>query len=382
MGALGMLTRGIVHDLNNMLTGILGRASILKKKMPADSDLQKDVDIIARSGEQVSELISRIHQFSRQRLDREKPVCLNQVVNQTLDLLRPNLQGIRVTVQGSPQDLWVVMDQTKISQILVNLVVNAKYAVREVEQPELRIDLDDLDISGHGRVMDGDYARLRVADNGSGIAREHLEKIFAPFFTTKTSEHGTGIGLSTVQTLVNEASGAIEVDSLVGKGTVFTILLPRKTPPATVFTECGDKADPAGPMLPRAVLLIDDEAVVRDIGAEMLETLGIKAFTALDGPDGLRVFEARKDLIDLILLDVEMPGMGGEATFGRLREAGCRCPIVIASGYNRDYLERQVFTRRLEYYLAKPFQITQLNTLFKDMAKTGVLFGHGGIHAS
>lgn len=377
MGALGMLTRGIVHDLNNMLTGILGRASILKKKMDPDSDLQKDVDIIARSGEQVSELISRIHQFSKQRLDREKPVCLNQVVNQTLDLLRPNLQGIRVIVNPGREDLWVLMDRTKISQIVVNLVVNAKDAVKGRPQPELRVDLETQEMRGHDQVMDGLYARFRVTDNGSGIEKENLDKIFMPFFTTKTSEHGTGIGLSTVQTLVNEANGVIEVHSVPDKGTVFSILLPNKSPQIALTSEGGDLSDMPRPLRPRAVLLIDDESVVRDIGAEMLETLGVKAFTAVDGVDGLRTFETHKEEIDLILLDVEMPAMGGEETFGRLREQGCHCPIVIASGYNRDYLERQVFSRRLEHYLAKPFQITQLNALFKELAKTGALKGHG-----
>lgn len=377
MGTLGMLTRGIVHDLNNMLTGILGRASILKKKIPAESDLQKDVEIIAQSGERVSELISRIHQFSKQRLDRERPVCLNQVVNQTMDLLKPNLQGIKVSIRENDPELWVIMDQTKISQIVVNLVVNARDAVKWCSQPELVLELSRQEIKGHARLIDGQYAQLQVADNGSGIASEHLAKIFEPFFSTKASEHGTGIGLATVQTLINEANGSIEVESVLGAGSTFTILLPGKEPQAPAAAERADASVQAGHALPGCVLLIDDEAVVRDIGMEMLETLGIQALTAVNGREGLRVYQENREQIDLILLDVEMPDMGGEETFDGLRELGCSCPIVIASGYNRDYLERQVFSRQLQYYLAKPFQIAQLSALLQELAEDGKIADHG-----
>jgi len=382
MGALGMLTRGIVHDLNNMLTGILGRASILRKKIPIDSDLQKDVEIIAQSGERVSELISRIHQFSRQRLDREKPVCLNQVVNQTLDLLKPNLSGIKVLIHELVPDLWVPMDQTKISQIVVNLVVNAKDAVKMSTRPELIITLDKRIIRKHAYLIESDYAELCVADNGSGIASEHLERIFEPFFSTKASDHGTGIGLATVQTLINEANGTIEVKSEINKGTEFTILLPAKEPQSIQASERSEKAELTEFILPKQVLIIDDEMVVRDIGAEMLETLGVRALTADSGEEGIRLYSEHREKIGLILLDVEMPGMGGEDTFEKLREEGCTCPVVISSGYNRDYLERQVFTRRLQYYLAKPFQMAQLSALLRELADDGVLVSQGGDHGA
>jgi len=376
MGALGMLTRGIVHDLNNMLTGILGRASILRKKIPADSELQKDVEIIAQSGEQVSELISRIHQFSRQRLDREKPVLLNQVVNQTVDLLKPNLQGIKVRIDNKVQDLWVLMDQTKISQIVVNLVVNARDAMKWVDRPELLIELDRRKLAGDEKLMDGEYVRICVSDNGCGIPREHLDRIFEPFFSTKATEHGTGIGLETVQTLISEASGSIEVQSVPGEGTTFTILLPGEKPQKAVNRD--ERIDQSVFSLPGPVLLIDDESVVRDIGAEMLMTLGIDTLTATDGEGGLSLFERNRDRIALILLDVEMPGIGGEETYERLHEMGCRCPVVIASGYNRDYLERQIFSCRLPYYLPKPFQITQLSALLQDLFEAGAFRRDGG----
>lgn len=380
MGALGMLTRGIVHDLNNMLTGILGRASILKKKIPPESDLQKDVEIIAQSGERVSELISRIHQFSRQRMDREKPVCINQVVRQTLELLRPNLKGVTVSLKEENKELWVAMDQTKISQIVVNLVVNARDAMRNVKGPELNIEIAPRQIRDHERLMDGDYVELRFVDNGIGIAPEHLGKIFEPFFSTKAEENGTGIGLATVHTLVTEASGIIDVSSLSGKGSVFALLLPLKEPRSFVETPVTERGESPQPLIPGLVLLVDDEAVVRDIGAEMLQTLGLEVQTAPNGEEGVRLFSQHRDRIRLVLLDVEMPGMGGEETFEKLREAGCDCPVVISSGYNRDYLERQVFTRRLEYYLPKPFQLSQISELLKELARNESKGLYGGHH--
>lgn len=376
MGALGMLTRGIVHDLNNMLTGIIGRASILRKKIPADSDLQKDVDIITQSGEQVSELISRIHQFSRQRMEREKPVHFNQVVHQTLSLLRPNLQGITVQVVEKAFDLWVLMDQTKISQIVVNLVVNARDAMKRSQHPSLTVELDRRKVAGNEKLMDGEHVQLGVVDNGCGIPRENLDKIFEPYFSTKATEHGTGIGLATVHTLIGEAGGSIKVQSTLGEGTRFTILLPGIPPQGRDDRQ--QSPEPKGFSLPGLVLLIDDESVVRDIGLEMLQALGVDSLTAAGGEEGLDLFEKNRERIALILLDVEMPGMGGEEVYERLHEMNCPCPVVIASGYNRDYLERQVFSSRIPYYLPKPFQINQLSALLRELDEAGAFRREGG----
>ncbi|HSQ35575.1 MAG TPA: ATP-binding protein, partial [Candidatus Binatia bacterium] len=359
MESLGMLTSHIVHDFNNLLSGIMGYASLLEKKIGDDPKIKKYASTIIQSSERASTLISQLLNFSRKKLAEKELLNLNDLVKESLDFLSMSLKSILFDVQLHPGPILLQADKTKISQTLINLLINAKDAVEGSPRPTIRVSTSLASVSNHANLLDGRYARIQVSDNGSGISRENLSKIFEPFFTTKGQGRGTGQGLAIVQEIVRDYNGRIDVQSEIGRGSVFTILLPvsdKESQPASR----GAEKEPAAP-LEGLVLLIDDEEVVRDIGSDMLKNIGMKCLTAANGQEGVDLYRQNSAAIRLVILDVEMPGLAGDKVFQRLREIDPKVRILIASGYGKEYLETTIFKGKIENFLPKPFNIEQLS---------------------
>jgi CheY-like chemotaxis protein len=214
-------------------------------------------------------------------------------------------------------------------------------------------------------LLDGQYALIEISDNGSGISRENQKKIFEPFFTTKGQGRGTGLGLAIVREIIQDYNGQIEVDSEIGHGTTFKILLPviEKEVSRVVLPE-EEKSEAS---LEGVVLLVDDEEVVREIGSDMLKALGLKCLTAANGTEGIEIFKKNSAEIKLVILDIEMPGISGEKVFHILRELRPEINILIASGYGREYLESEVFKCKISNFIPKPFKIEQLSYQVKKL---------------
>jgi len=359
MESLGLLTSHIVHDFNNLLSGIMGYASLLEKKIPDDLKLKKYVSTIINSSERASTLIGQLLNFSRKKLAEKETINLNDLIKESLDFLSMSLKTIHFAVQLYANPILLQADKTKISQTLINLLINAKDAVETSSRPTITIKTSLVAVSNQKNLLDGRYALIQVSDNGVGISREHLNRIFEPFFTTKGQGRGTGQGLAIVQEIIKDYNGRIEVESEVGRGSTFTILLPvfEKESPRVIVA---DERKPAA-ALDGMVLLIDDEEVVREIGSDMLKTMGVKCLTAGNGTEGIDMFKKNSAEIKLVILDVEMPGISGDKVFQILRGITPGVKILIASGYGKEYLETTIFKSKISHFLPKPFKIEQLS---------------------
>jgi CheY-like chemotaxis protein len=270
-----------------------------------------------------------------------------------------NLKTITLDIQLCQNQILLQADKTKISQILINLIINAKDAMENSPRPKIGIKTSLVDIANQNNLLDGHYVRIQINDNGCGINRENLNKIFEPFFTTKGRGRGTGLGLAIVKEIIKDYNGQIEVESEIDRGTKFTILLPvfeKEMHQAMVREE----AEPVT-ALEGLVLFIDDEEVVREIGSEMLKTIGLTCLTASDGTKGIEIFKQNFDKIKLVILDIEMPGISGEKVFHILKELKPDVKILIASGYGKEYLETDIFKSKINHFIPKPFKIEQLS---------------------
>ena len=359
MESLGLLTSQIVHDFNNLLSGIMGYASLLEKRIDADPKVKKYVSSIISSSERASTLIGQLLNFSRKKVTEKEIVNINDLIRESLDFLSMSLKSIHFDVQLCPSPVLLQADKTKISQVLINLLVNAKDAVAASPRPLVSIKTNLIAISGQKNLLDGRYALIQVGDNGVGISRENLNKIFEPFFTTKGQGRGTGQGLAIVQEIIKDYNGRIEVRSEIDRGSVFNILLPffEKEPYRAIVE--AEKAPATA--LEGLVLLIDDEDVVRDIGSDMLKNMGMKCLVAANGSEGIELFRQNSAAIRLVILDVEMPGMSGEKVSQALKEINPGVNILIASGYGREYLETTIFKSKIDNFLPKPFNTEQLS---------------------
>ena len=359
MESLGLLTSHIIHDFNNLLSGIMGYASLLEKKIADNPKVKKYVSTIINSSERASTLINQLLNFSRKKMAEKEIININDLIKESLDFLAMNLKVINLDIQLYQSQILLQADKTKISQILINLIINARDALENVPQPLLRIKTDLVDISNQSNLLDGQYAVIEISDNGHGISQENLNKIFEPFFTTKGMGRGTGLGLAIVREIIHDYNGQIEVNSEIGHGTFFRILLPvleKENFPSVAQEEQA----PAAP-LEGLVLLIDDEEVVREIGSDMLKTMGLNCLTAANGTEGIEIFKKNSAEIKLVILDIEMPGISGEKVFHILKELQPEIKILIASGYGRDYLETEIFKNKISHFIPKPFKIEQLS---------------------
>jgi PAS domain S-box-containing protein len=358
MESLGLLTSHIIHDFNNLLSGIMGYASLLEKKIADNPKVQKYVSTIITSSERASTLINQLLNFSRKKMAEKEILNINDLIKEALDFLAMNLKAINLDIQLYQSQILLQADKTKISQILINLIVNARDALESVDRPILRLRTDRVEISEQSDLLDGQYALIEISDNGGGISPENQKKIFEPYSTTKGQGRGTGLGLAIVREIIQDYNGRIELDSQGGRGTQFTILLPVFE--QTLYQPPPREEPEAATPLEGLVLLIDDEEVVREIGSDMLKTLGLTCLTAISGSEGIELFKKHAGDISLVILDIEMPGISGEKVFHILRELRPDVKILIASGYGRDYLESEVFKSKIGHFMPKPFKTEQL----------------------
>jgi len=370
MESLGLLTSHIIHDFNNLLSGIMGYASLLEKKIADNPKLLKYVSTIITSSERASTLISQLLNYSRKKMAEKEVLNVNDLIKESLDFLAMNLKSINLDIQLYHSQILLQADKTKISQILINLIVNARDALEGAARPILRLRTDRVEISEQSDLLDGQYALIEISDNGGGISPENQKKIFEPFFTTKGQGRGTGLGLAIVREIIRDYNGRIELRSQTGQGTTFTILLPvfEKAPQEQALPRAETVAEAP---LEGLVLLIDDEEVVREIGADMLKTMGLQCLTAVDGSEGIELFRKHAGEIALGILDVEMPGISGEKVYQQLREESPGVKILIASGYGRDYLESEVFKAKIPHFMPKPFKTEQLSYQVTKLLRGG-----------
>jgi len=377
MEAIGQLAGGVAHDFNNLLTGILGNLSLIEldgKPEMADRNRELLSRAIGAS-DRAAELVKNLLGFSRRSHMDLRPCDSNAVLAEVQGLLvatiDPSIE-VELNLEDAP---WGVMaDSNLLSQVIMNMAVNAKDALDErgggvIELRSSNRKLSEKEAKQFSGLSTGDFICLTVADNGGGIPDDLQERIFEPFFTTKEQGKGTGLGLATSFGIVKQLGGCIHVESRHGEGTQFDILLPRSLVAESQPME-RQKAPMAAEPEKRnhTLLLVDDEDLVRSVGVSLLEKLGYKALAAANGQEALEIFEKHGSEIDLVILDLTMPGMSGTDTFRELRARFDFTPVVICSGYLVDVTEIEKECGSCpEGIVQKPYQIETMSETIAEI---------------
>ncbi|HEY8996217.1 MAG TPA: CHASE domain-containing protein [Lacunisphaera sp.] len=364
--SLGVLAGGIAHDFNNILTAILGNATLAGLDLPAEHRSLNYLQQIERASRRASDLCAQMLAYAGKASFVTAPVNLTTLVKDTAALLEVSV-GKRARLELLvAEDLPAVEgDITQLRQIVMNLVINAADAIGERSDGEITVRTFCRELPADffrpavqsPELPAGRYVGLEVCDNGSGMPPEVLGRIFEPFFTTKFS--GRGLGLAAVLGIVHSHGGALFVESAPRQGTTFRLFFPASAgevkathPPFAVPT--------AGVRLHGTVLIVDDEEPVRLVASEALRMLGVTPLEAKTGAEGLALLDHHGDNIDLVLLDLTMPGLSGEDTLRRLRETHPSTKVVLMSGYSGGETMQRFASFEVAGYLAKPFEIGAL----------------------
>lgn len=367
--AIGRLAGGVAHDFNNLLTAVAGNVTLLKLKTNEQNGIVEHLVEIEHSVQRGAELTRRLLAFARQQ--RIEPRILH-IPTQLADLdrLLRRLLGDSILVDVDvPGSLWSIRaDATAFEQILVNLAVNSRDAMPQ--GGTFRVAGQNLTVGASGReslnLTTGDWVQLAVEDTGSGIPAELLGRIFEPFFTTKADHGGTGLGLATVYGAVTQMGGQVRVDSILGRGTKFTMFFPRVVAPHETT------APAPKPALPRAsagevVLLMEDEPPVREVTAKLLRRLGYEVLTAVDGESGVELSDTTTGPISIVVSDIVMPGIHGDVACARIRERRPTVPVLFISGFSQEALRWKHGMPAGARLLAKPFTLDDLAMSVREL---------------
>jgi two-component system cell cycle sensor histidine kinase/response regulator CckA len=367
MEAIGTLAGGIAHDFNNILQATSGYVELLIARKSKDDPDLRYLGPISKSVARASELVQRLLVFSRRVESEQRPVDLNAEVVQVQKLLASTLPKMIDIELDLADDLEAVSaDPLQIEQILMNLGVNARDAMPEGGKLVFKtkaVTLDAQFCNTHLGAKQGDYVRLTVQDTGCGIDKEAIEHIFEPFYTTKEMGKGTGLGLAVVYGIVENHGGYIECTSIPGKGAAFDIYFPvssDETDRSRLEPFEGEKA-----VLGRGetVLLVDDEKSLLDVGRDMLEVGGYVSLVAESGENAIEIYKREKARIDLVILDMAMPGMGGYRCFEEFRALDPDLRIIVASGYAAGKDVEKILESSGTAFVRKPYRLA-------DMLKT------------
>ena len=334
MEAIGTLAAGIAHDFNNILSSIIGYTVLSRRTLPADSQARQDLDEVLEAANRAKGLVRQILTYSRQAEQERRPEKLTALIEDSLRLIRASLPAtIEIIKDFQVKDDLVLADTTQINQVLINLVTNAAQAMNS-GHGRLQIGLHDIELTESEAAavptaVPGHHLELTVTDNGHGMDKAVLNRIFDPFFTTKRRGEGTGMGLSVVHGIVKDHGGFIQVDSQLGTGTSFRVILPR-------FDGVCDSTPPPGAIIGgnERILLIDDEERVANAWRRILMSLGYDVTAATHPAEGLRMFRASPEDFDLVLTDLDMPQMNGLELTGKLKQSRPDIPVVLYTGFS------------------------------------------------
>lgn len=359
MESLGTLASGIAHDLNNALSPVLMAGQLLADD-ETDPQRRELIDVIADSARRGADMVQQVLSFARGVEGKRITVDVGAIVRD-LDRLARETFPKRVTVRTNvaPDLWWVTGDPTQLHQVLLNLCVNARDAMPR--GGTLSISLANLVVEGRRRahrpdLAPGPYVRITVSDTGHGMTREVLDHIFEPFYTTKSAESGSGLGLSTSLGIVESHGGSLEAHSRPGLGSIFTIDLPA-TPAVGTADPDPDRTTTRGHG--EVVLLVDDEPAVRRLASQILERAGYRVVTAVDGHDALQAAGRLREDLALLVTDMMMPRMDGATAIGLIRDLRPGLPVVAISGLRAE-LDRELTGVGSVHLLRKPFTTPEL----------------------
>ena len=365
MQAIGQLAGGVAHDFNNVLTAIIGHCDLLlANHRPTDPSF-RDINQIKQNANRAASLVRQLLAFSRRQTLRPQILQLGDVLADLQEMMK-RLVGENITLElRHGRDLWLVKaDLHQFEQVLINLIVNSRDAMSRGGKIVLRtrnVETPDCGNFNEPSLVPNDYVAIEVEDFGHGIPPDVRDKIFEPFFTTKEVGMGTGLGLATVYGIVKQTEGYVFCSSTVGKGTTFTVLLPRHIPDESAASQPIEQVKaPSADLTGRGtILLVEDEEAVRAFGARALASRGYTVLQAASGIEALQIVEEQDGKIDLVVSDVMMPEMDGPSMFTELRKRGVKARVIFVSGYADKPFENLPDGEDFGF-LPKPFSLKQL----------------------
>jgi len=356
MEAVGQLAGGVAHDFNNLLQVVLGYGETALEEIEHGTELHEQLELITQAGERGKKLVSQLLAFSRRQVLELMDVDLNEIITD-LEKIVTLLLGENITMEMKLDDAIHVVraDRGQIEQVLVNLCVNA----RDAMPTGGTLTIETVPTSSDAQIPK--TAIIKITDTGSGMNESTRDQMFEPFFSTKTPEDGTGLGLSTVFGIVHQHNGTVTCESALGKGTTFTIALPALDTPATRI-ESSEKTDNGAAPAPaeKTILLADDEPMVLRISKTMLEGAGYTVLTATDGLEAIELLDQHGPKIDMAVLDVVMPRLGGKEVADHIRKTGSGIPVLYASGYGSDTVQSHFVPNHEIHFIQKPFRRDEL----------------------
>ncbi len=368
MEAVGTLAGGIAHDFNNLLQGILGYADLLILNKENEEPEYRELEQIRNAAHRAAELTQQLLTFSRKVESKMRPVNLNNSVNRIHALVKRTIpKMIEIKLNPANRLRIVNADPAQVEQVLMNLIVNSKDAMPEggiLTITTKNKALDDKFCRLHLGSIPGEYVLVNISDTGHGMDKETLEHIFEPFYTTKDKGRGTGLGLAMVYGIVKSHNGYIECKSKPGGGTSFWIYFPVIDDIAELKDENDSEITHGGS---ETILLVDDEEFIRNLVEHMLGGFGYSVLTASDGKSALEIFGQRSREIDLIILDLIMPGISGGRCLEELLKINPEAKVIIASGYAEDGLEMDAITAQARGFIGKPFKISRMLGLIRNV---------------
>lgn len=366
MEAVGTLAGGIAHDFNNILAGIQGYASLMQMDLPSNhpnhARLQKIEDLVGSGASLTRQLLG----FGRGGKYEVKPTNLNQVIVKSSEIFSRTRKELTV-YREFEKGLWSVeADQGQIEQVLLNLYINAWQAMPEGGDLSLatqNVALDEWTVKPRGR-QPGRYVKISVTDTGSGMGEKTRERIFEPFFTTKEPGQGTGMGLASAYGIIENHGGFIAVESEQGKGTRFDIYLPASDKEMAPLETIAEKEILMGR---ETILVVDDEKTNILVTREILENLGYRVMIAGCGQEAIALYMEKGREIDLVILDLIMPGMGGVKAFEALRGINPDLKVILSSGYSVQGEARRIMEKGCNGFLQKPFRIADISQKVREV---------------
>lgn len=359
MESIGTLAGGVAHDFNNILTGMMGFAELALLELGPRHAIAEHVRHILSLGARARDLVRQLLLFSRPSTGERQACDLQGLLSEFAALLGRTLpEHIEIELDLPQEGLVIEANPSQLQQVLLNIAVNARDAMPGGGRLRIEARSVTVDSPPVPHVRPGRFVRVTLADTGSGIPPHILPHIFEPFFTTKEVGRGTGLGLAVAYGIIKAHGGWIDVESEVGRGTRFHLHLPALASRPLAGEPSGDEEEPRGGH--ETILLIEDEAIILELGRQMLQSLGYHVLTARDGQEGVALYAAWHAHIDLILLDVVMPRMSGREAFQQLRRINPKAKILLITGYSPEHVAAELLAQGALGVVQKPYERKEL----------------------
>lgn len=367
--SVGRLAGGIAHDFNNMLTAINGYSELLLRELKEENSIRQKVLEIKKAGERSASLTQQLLAFSRRQVLKPQMLDLNNVIKDMSGLFRRLIgEHIYLSINLSEDECRVEADPGQLSQVIMNLAVNARDAMPKGGELTIKTEnifLDEEYAATHVPTMPGNYVRLSVSDTGIGVDEESRKHIFEPFYTTKEKGAGTGLGLATVYGIVKQSGGYIWVDSEPGKGAEFIVFLPQVEKIVAISKEkiMSETEMPGN----ETILLVEDEEAVRELTVKILEMNGYSVIEAKDGAEAFEIYEESSGNIDLLITDVVMPRMSGRELAEKIKQVNPGIRVLFSSGYSDDRNMMRDRDLKTIDFINKPFTPEELGRKIRQL---------------